>query len=56
MWTHLKNLNHVAHPPKNSSNQAPAHISKHWIQFQVEPTMFEPLLKIWDAVEILPNA
>ena len=30
---------------KTGSNWASAQISKHWIQFQVEPTMFEPSLK-----------
>jgi hypothetical protein len=39
------NLNCVAKPPKTGSNWAPAQISKHWIQFQVEQTMFEPRLK-----------
>ena len=35
----LKNLNRVAEPPKTGSQ-----ISKYYIQFQVEPTMFEPHL------------
>jgi len=30
---------------KTGSNWAPAQILKHWIQFHVEPTMFEPRLK-----------
>ena len=30
---------------KTYSNWAPAQIPKHWTQFQVEPTMFEPRLK-----------
>ena len=41
----IENLNPVVEPPKTESNWTPAQISKHWIQFQVEPTMFEPRLK-----------
>ena len=36
----LKFLNSISEPPKTGSNWAPAQISKHWIQFQMEPTMF----------------
>ena len=41
----LKILKLIAEPPKTSSNWAAAQISNHWIQFQVEPTMFETRLK-----------
>jgi len=41
----IKNLNLVPEPPKTGFNCAPAQIAKHWIQFQVEPIMFEPLLE-----------
>ena len=37
----LKKLNHVTDPSKTGFNLAPVQISKHWIQSQVEPTMFE---------------
>ena len=40
----LKSLNRVIDPPKPGSNWAPAQSSKHWIQFQEEPTMFQPRL------------
>jgi len=33
----LKNINRVAKPPKTGYEWAPAKISKHWIQIQVEP-------------------
>ena len=38
----LKNLNLVAELPKTSSYWARAQILKHWIQYQMEPTMFMP--------------
>ena len=41
----FKNFNRVAETPKTGSNWAPTQILKHWIQFQMEPTMFEPHLK-----------
>ena len=36
----LKNLNWNSEPPKTGFNWSPAQISKHRIQFDVEPTMF----------------
>ena len=48
----LKNLNRFAEPPKTGSNWAPALISKHWIQWQVEPTIFKARFKFWDAAQI----
>jgi len=39
----IKNLNRVAYPQKPIPIEH--RISKHWTQFQVEPTMFEPRLK-----------
>ena len=39
----LNNLNRVTEPPKPVSIER--QISKHWIKFQVEPTMLESRLK-----------
>ena len=52
----LNNLNRVAEPPKIGSNWVPAQISKHKIQFQVEPTMIEPPLKFETCLKFFNSA
>ena len=49
MWISISiNLNRVVEPPIPNANCALAQISKHWLKFQVEETMFEPSL-VWQG-------